>query len=308
MKQGVVLLLEGVNDQSLRRIPVPTGIVEFVSDTEVELLEGGNDSFRTKSAVGDIPRQSFFGLLKGIIKSNLKVLPRRLMKDAIWLVPLAVIWMVLWPLTFNTLMYLPGPIRSLIPIVIFLTATYNGFIGKAAFITVISRTFIPMFRKIRAGQWPAISAKYRETARMLSGIMAQSQRVTLKLFLMFGGLGLIASNVLTRNNKIDKYLVCVLCAIALFDDLSQGAKSPVVKLFSTALRDLPMLAGKTIKVSMNSAYLSLAGFAAGLLLAIVPSVFVTSFYSPAGFISGIVLILAGLGLHLTEGGNAKKQP
>jgi hypothetical protein len=298
MKQGVVLLLEGVNDQSLRRIPVPTGIVEFVSDTEVELLEGGND----------IPRQNFFGLLKGIIKSNLKVLPRRLMKDAIWLVPLAVIWMVLWPLTFNTFMYLPGPIRSLIPIVIFLTATYNGFIGKAAFITVISRTFIPMFRKIRAGQWPAIRAKYRETARMLSGIMAQSQRVTLKLFLMFGGLGLIASNVLTRNNKIDKYLVCVLCAIALFDDLSQGAKSPVVKLFSTALRDLPMLAGKTIKVSMNSAYLSLAGFAAGLLLAIVPSVFVTSFYSPAGFISGIVLILAGLGLHLTEGGNAKKQP
>jgi hypothetical protein len=303
----VVLLSDVVNEQSFRRIPVPLGAVQFVADTEVEMAEGANDSLPTSKIDGDITRQSFFGLLIGIVKSNLQLLPRRLMKDAIWLAPLAVIWLVIWPLTFNNLMYLPGPVQSLIGLIIFLTATYNGFIGKAAFITVISRTFIPMLHKIRAGGWPELKEKYRQTAGMLSGIMAKSQRVTLKLFFIFGGIGLIASNILTRNNKIDKYLVCVLGAVALFDDMSQGAKSPVVKLFATALRDLPMLAGKAIKVSMHSTYLSLSGFALGLICAIVPGFFANSFYSPIGSIFGAVLILIGVGLHLAGDGNAKEQ-
>ncbi|MCX5779776.1 MAG: hypothetical protein NTV45_02935, partial [Firmicutes bacterium] len=87
----------------------------------------------------------------------------------------------------------------------------------------------------------------------------------------------------------------------------QGAKSPMVKLFATGLRDLPLLAGRSIAVSMHTTYLALTGFGLGLLFAIAPSVFVTSFYSPAGFICGIVLMLIGWGLHVTEGGHAQEQ-
>jgi predicted Kef-type K+ transport protein len=79
-----------------------------------------------------------------------------------------------------------------------------------------------------------------------------------------------------------------------------------VKLFATALRDLPMLAGKAIKVSMHSTYLTIAGFALGLFCAFVPGFFVNSFYSPTGSIFGAVLILIGVGLHLAGDGNAKK--
>ena len=39
----------------------------------------------------EMPSQSFIGLIKGIIVANYKAMPRRLLKDAIWIGPLLII-------------------------------------------------------------------------------------------------------------------------------------------------------------------------------------------------------------------------
>jgi hypothetical protein len=285
-------------------IPIPIGSIVLDRETEKEFVEAPID--RKVVSADALPQQSFMGMLKSIIRSNYKGLPKRLLKEIYWLGPLVIIWMGLWTMSPMTLMALPGPLKPLAWFFIFLTATYNGFIGKAAFITVMSRTFIPLIKRIKAGEMNEIKAKYGQTAAMIRTILFKSKRYTLKIFLISAGLGLIASNILTRNNKIDKYLICVLCAVALFDDLSKGKGSPIVRLVSTGLRDLPILAGKKLKVSMQSTYLTVACFAIGLVLAIVPGQFVNTFVSPLGAIFGAVLMIAGIGLHFLEGKNAEK--
>lgn len=288
-------MTEVAEKQSLPRIPIPPKIVtRYIPDPE----DSKDDT---------LPPQSFIGLLKGIVLTNFKAMPRRLLKDIIWLGPLLVVWIVLWTYPTMRISSLPGPLGAIAWALIFLTATYNGFIGKAAFITVISRTFIPLIQRIRRGELAQVKEKYSQTAKIITQLMTKSKMMTLKLFLISGGIGLAVSNILTRNNKADKYLICVLCAIALFNDLSKGKNSPVVRLVSTGLRDLPVLMGKHLKVTLALTYLVIAGFAVGLLLALLPSLFFNSYDSPGGYIFGAVFIVAGIAVHFIGGKNASKQ-
>jgi|GEM_PF-2519515 len=301
-------MTELAEKQSLPGIPIPpkAGIRYFPnaedSADDPEYAAGSQNQSDTES----LPPQSFFSLLKGIIVSNYKAFPKRIVKDIIWVGPLLAVWIGLWTIPYMTVQSLPGPLSSLAMALIFLTATYNGLVGKAAFITVISRTFIPLVKRIRGGELAQIKEKYAQTATIIKKAMAKSKMLTLELFLISGGLGLAASNILTRNNKIDKYLICVLCAVALFNDLSKGKNSPVVRLVSTGLRDMPVLAGMRLKVTLASSYLVITGFAIGLLLALLPSLFFNSYSSPGGFIFGAIFVIAGIAVHFVGGKNAVK--
>ena len=301
-------MTELAEKQSLPRIPTPPSVGERCYPSPADASTEPSDAYDSsnQSDTEAIPNQSFFSMLKGIVMNNFKALPRRLAKDVIWLGPLLVVWVGLWIIPNMKLMTLPAPISGLIMALIFLTATYNGFIGKAAFITVISRTYIPLIQKIRRGEIGQIKEKYAQTATIIKRAMAKSKMLTLEIFLLSGGIGLAVSNILTRNNKIDKYLICVLCAVALFNDLSKGKGSPVVRLVSTALRDMPVLAGMRLKVTLASTYLVITGFAIGLLLALLPSLFFNSYNSPGGYIFGAVFFIAGIAVHFIGGKNAAK--
>jgi hypothetical protein len=287
-------------------IPLPVGTLDIERDFEWEKEEtSGNQGKGPLDILGEMPRQGFLKLLKTVIINNYKTFPKRILKDAIWVLPLAAVWIFLWTINGMTMYTLPGPIRFLAWVGIFLTATYNGFLGKAAFVTVISRTFIPLIKGIAKGERKTIGERYKRTWKLILKLIQTGKTASVKIILLSGGFGLIASNLLTRNNKIDKYFICLLCATALFDDLSKGQGSMVVKLTSAALRDIPMLVGKAIDVNMRTTYLTLSGFAAGLVLAIVPGQFVNSFVSPMGTIFGAVLIVAGAALHFVGDKNAK---
>ncbi|MEI8216816.1 MAG: hypothetical protein WCF96_06930 [Eubacteriales bacterium] len=292
----------------LPKIPTPPSVVTRYYPNPEDSQEDSQVSPNTQNHSNneEMPSQSFIGLIKGIVVANYKALPRRLLKDVIWIGPLLIVWVGLWVLSPMQLLYVPGPIKSIVMFLIFLTATYNGFIGKAAFVTVISRTFIPMFKRVRGGEIAEIKAKYRQTASIIKNAIVKSKTYAIKIFLISGGVGLIASNILTRNNKIDKYLVCVLCAVALFDDMSKGNGSQVVRLVSTGLRDLPIMFGQHLKVTMTTTYLVITGFAIGLLLALLPSLFFNSFTSPGGYIFGAIFCVAGVAFHFVGGKNANK--
>ena len=287
-------------------IPLPVGTLDVEREFEWENDEiAGTQGKESLDILGEMPRQGFLKLLKTVIFNNYKAFPKRILKDAIWVLPLAAVWIFLWTISAMTMYSLPGPISTLAWVGIFLTATYNGFLGKAAFITVISRTFIPLVKGMAKGERKTIGERYKKTWKLILSLIQTGKASSVKIMLLSGGMGLIASNLLTRNNKIDKYLICLLCATALFDDLSKGQSSVVVRLFSAALRDVPMLFGKAVQVTMRTTYLALTGFAAGLVLAIVPGQFVNSFVSPLGAIFGAVLVVAGIALHFVGDKNAK---
>jgi hypothetical protein len=65
-----------------------------------------------------------------------------------------------------------------------------------------------------------------------------------------------------------------------------------------------MMLGQAVSVNMRTTYLWITGFAAGLVLAIVPGQFVNSFYSPMGAIFGAIVLVAGIVLHFVGGKNA----
>ncbi len=294
-----------VQKPAVSMIPIPTGAVESEKDYEWESEEitgiVENDS---QAGMGEMPRQGLWKLLKTIVTSNYKSFPKRILKDLIWVGPLAVVWILLWSINGMTMYTLPGPVGTLAWVAIFLTATYNGFLGKAAFVTVFSRTFIPMMKGIAKGERQAIGARYKKTWKLITNLISTGKQSAAKMMLMSAGVGLIASNLLTRNNKIDKYFICLLCATAIFDDLSKGQGSMVVRLTSAALRDIPMMVGQAVSVNMRTTYLCLTGFAGGLILAIVPGQFVNSFYSPMGAIFGAIVLVAGVVLHFVGGKNA----
>ena len=286
-------------------IPLPTGTLELERDYEWDSEEPiGKVEQGGLEGMGEMPRQGFWKLLKTIVLSNYKSFPKRMLKDVIWVGPLAVVWVLLWTIDAMTLYTLPGPIATLAWVGIFLTATYNGFLGKAAFITVFSRTFIPLIKEIAKGERHSIGVRYKKTWKLIFNLMKTGKLAAAKVMLMSAGVGLIASNLLTRNNKIDKYFICLLCATAIFDDLSKGQGSVVVRLTSAALRDIPMMVGQAVQVTMRTTYLCLTGFAVGLVLAIVPGQFVNSFYSPVGAIFGAIVLVAGIILHFVGGKNA----
>lgn len=296
---------DAVQKPIVSMIPIPTGAPEREQDNEWESEETiGMVAAGTQEGVGEMPRQGLWKLLKTIVLSNYKSFPKRILKDAIWVGPLAIVWVLLWTINGMTMYTLPGFVGTLAWVGIFLTATYNGFLGKAAFITVFSRTFIPLIKGIAKGEKQAIGARYKKTWKLIMNLIKTGKMTAVKVMLMSAGVGLIASNLLTRNNKIDKYFICLLCATAIFDDLSKGQGSMVVKLTSAALRDIPMMLGQAVQVNMRTTYLSLSGFAVGLVFAIVPGQFVNSFYSPMGAIFGVIVLVAGIVLHFVGGKNA----
>lgn len=296
---------DAVQKPAVSMIPIPTGALEQEKDYEWESEETiGKGEAVVQEGMGEMPRQGFWKLLKTIVLSNYKSFPKRILKDAIWVGPLAVVWILLWTINGMTMYTLPGFVGTLAWVGIFLTATYNGFLGKAAFITVFSRTFIPLIKGIARGEKHTIGARYKKTWKLIMNLIKTGKTAALKVMLMSAGVGLIASNLLTRNNKIDKYFICLLCATAIFDDLSKGQGSMVVRLTSAALRDIPMMVGQAVQVNMRTTYLCLTGFAAGLVLAIVPGQFVNSFYSPMGAIFGAIVLIAGVVLHFVGGKNA----
>ncbi len=250
--------------------------------------------------------QHVFGLLAKIVSGAIKALPGRLKRDAVWLIPLAVIWLVIWPMKVMFLMKLPGFIASLIHIIIFLTATYNGFLGKAVFITVLSRSLVPLIKNSKKSGLKTTLTRYQQTTNIIKKAVHQNPVTALKTVLFSAGLALAVSVSLTRNNRIDKYFVCVRAAWALFDDLSRGRKNPVVILVLAALRDLPRLFLKKSNPTMRLAYLTITGFSSGLLLAFIPGMMNNSYTSLSGVYAGLVLIIAGLILHFTSQKPAKE--
>jgi len=268
-----------------KTIPKPLGQTEriFAKSPQDDVLKE-NTPFKL----------AFTPLLMTVIATNYRNLIVRFKRQIHWLVPLIIIWLVLWPVPMFTWYRMPSLFKNIGMFVIFLTATYNGFVGKAVFLTVVSRTLVPWFQKVKKGEGSNILLRLRRVLMLITKILKSKKEFALSLFVMSLGVGLAVSNLLTRNNKIDKYFVCLLLAIGILDDISKGRNNVVLQLFTALVRDSRKLIRSPITTTLRSGYMAAAGFSLGTILAFIPGQFVNSWTSYMGLYFGVVVFVLGI--------------
>lgn len=291
-------------------IPKPLGIIERETTIALDEKPKGDlsESILTQEKGFTM---AFTPLLVEVVGSNYRALIGRMKKNFIWIIPLFIVWMFLWTVPMMKWYTMPVSLHKLGSLLIFLTATYNGFIGKAVFLSTISRTFIPWGRQIKSGQGLQIIKRLQRGITIAVKAIAAGKQHALGLFIASAGLGLFISNILTRNNKIDKYFVCLLFAIAILDDLSKGRGNIVLQMITALIRDIRKVVKSKTVTTLRTGYIAGSGFAVGLALAFIPGQFANSYTSKVGMAMGTVVFVIGIVLMLvfksTGGGHAKSE-
>lgn len=289
-------------------VPIPTGQIEretTISD-ESKLLSETSGYDDSSSALNKGFNMAFLPLLVEVVGLNYKALVGRMKKNIIWIGPLFIIWMILWTVPMMKWYTMPPALHKLGSLIIFLTATYNGFIGKAVYLSTISRNFIPWGKDIKSGRGGALAKRLSRGIGIIVKSIQDGKQHALGLLVASAGLGLFASNILTRNNKPDKYLVCLMLALAIIDDLSKGRGNVVLQMITAIIKDFRKLIQSKTVTTLRSGYIAGAGFALGLSLAFIPGQLANSYYSKVGMVMGTIVFVIGIVLMVvfkSTGGN-----
>jgi hypothetical protein len=239
----------------------------------------------------------FFKVLVKIITDNLKNAVNLIKQHYMWLVPLAALWIWLGSIPMiSTLMNSP-----IIKFAIFITATWNTWIGKAFFAGFIGREIVPFIREVKkSGFMNAVKARVSRLTRTYTVAVkafVKKGKDAFIILLCFGGAGMMLANAISRNNHIDKYLVVFLTALGLSFALSRGLNEPIIQLVRAGWRDIMHLFKKdNSKLTVANLFIAMASFALGMVLSIVFAFvrFSNNFIDFTGYIVGGVLIVAGL--------------
>jgi len=238
----------------------------------------------------------FFKVLLKIITDNLKNAVNLIKQHYMWLVPLAALW--IW---LGSISELSGLFANpIIKFAIFITATWNTWVGKAFFAGFIGREIVPFIREIKkVGFWKALKARVSRLTRTYTVAIkafVKKGKDAFIILLCFGGAGMMLANAISRNNHIDKYLVVFLTALGLSFALSRGLSEPIIKLVRAGWRDLMHLFKKdNSKLTVANLFIAMASFALGMILSIIfafrPLRFSNNFIDFTGYIVGAVLIV-----------------
>jgi hypothetical protein len=111
------------------------------------------------------------------------------------------------------------------------------------------------------------------------------------LMLVGGGLGFMAANFLTRNNRLDKAAVTYLLALALISLLSRGKEGLLFVAVKLAYKDLTSFLKRARPLSDAQVYVLVPAFVLGLLL---NTFFALVKVDNGGYLWGAALLVAGL--------------
>lgn len=283
---------DSIAENLKRRIPpIPTGKIDK-SGTQTQITAGLSDIAKGTA-------DSFVSIAKDLVIKNVKNAPTLALQNVTWLAPLVLIWLFLG--TANRLYLLPGFLSGILSAVIFLTATYNNFVGKALYAGFIGREVVPFIKKGKASGFGATYKEYISKYTKVAGtiLKAFKEKGTNGYLMLagYGGAGFIVSNFLSRNNKSFTYLVCLLTALGIFSSLSRGLNDNVVKLVTALWSDIVSLIKKEKRgASVSSIYVAMSSFAAGLALSVVFwFIRVSNAYTdPTGYIFGSLLIVVSV--------------
>lgn len=212
------------------------------------------------------------------------------------LIPLLIVTVINIALASLSMFSLPGFLKPVVFFLIFITASYNSIIPRTVFWVVIFTAGRTLLRRFRSEGFAKVMHDFRQFPAYLKEARALLGRQAVRLLVVGAGLGFIAANFLSRNNRIDKIAVCFVLAITLIHTLSKGKKG----LFFTAARllykDASALIKKTREFTENHTFVLTSGFILGL---ICNTVFAFIKLDYGGYILGGILFVLGTALVLT---------
>ncbi|MFZ5944728.1 MAG: hypothetical protein ACOYVD_11495 [Bacillota bacterium] len=184
-----------------------------------------------------------------------------------------------------------GIARTLLFMLVFVTSSYNSIIPRTLFWIIVFTIGKTLYRRIRSEGVSKVFADFRTFPGNLLGARKNLGMLSNYILLASGGVGFIAANFLTRNNRFDKVLVTYVIAIALVNTLSKGTKTMLFTALKLIYKDCAGFIKKAGVLTDNKIFILVSGFTLGLLLNSIFGVIKLDF---GGYILGSLLLAAGL--------------
>jgi len=255
------------------------------------------------------------------INMSIKELPKAallyLKTNWIFLASIFIIWITLGVWSYGQTIYKIPIIsqiyklltsKSLGKILVYLTATYNGPVGffdggltpytflvavtgKSAYLLAMTGVVIPSIKSFIRNKDNEMLTYRKSANKLIDTIKSLKKSVRLLGFsLAGGGMALAASNLLTRNGKIDKTFVLILLSFVLFKGLSGVLPSAI----DFIARRIMALFTRFMPGGVGNGFAEYQALRTGGILGFASAVLIGSLGENAGYILGALLILGGI--------------
>lgn len=269
--------------------PNPEKIVKSTPVKSEEIQTEEKTDKKDSGNIWDSPNTIVF--LWRMLKQNIKNIPNYIKRNLIAIITMSIIWLILmvWP-TYR--------LPKIFMILVFLSAAYNNWVAKIMYYIVMTRTIIPMIKKIKKDGPKDILDNIMKTPRIILENFKARGVAAHTVIIIFTGIAIAVSNYLMRNNKIDKYFICLMVGFGLYKAMSEGPKSVPFSFGRIVTRDIFRLMVKESPFDNKLLYVAIAGLAIGFSAgALAISLFCRNFGNLsdyAGYITGGVLIFIGI--------------
>jgi hypothetical protein len=245
-------------------------------------------------------------MLKSIVKNYVRSIPDVALKFLIFIVLLGGSYLFLMTVQTWTL---PGPIVTVVSVLIFLTASWNNAVAKIVYISLILTTGRYFFKRFKKEGVKPVVSEFKSVVPRVKENWSELKDKALWLFLCFGGIGMALSNYLSRNNKIDKYVVSLMLAISLSSTIAKGAQNLSFLFYRVVTRDIAKLFKHPDAVNNAHITIAYAGAAAGLLgaavFAVIGGAAQSAFTDNMGYFLGGAAVVAGIALMIVNRSKAR---
>jgi len=238
-------------------------------------------------------------LLLHIVGQGIRHMPRLM---ATILLPLAVVTVINIALESIPTYSLYGFGKVVVMTLVFLTASYNSVIPRTIFWVIVFTVGRTLLRRVRSEGFGKVVGDFRQFPVNFKASKAILGQLSNALLITGAGLGFFTANFLTRNNRIDKVLVCFVLATALINALSKGKSGLLFTSVKLVYQDLTAMVKSAGKITADHTYLIVSGFILGLLGNTVFAVIKLDF---GGYILGGVLAAFGLFMVLNKNKEVK---
>ena len=191
---------------------------------------------------------------------------------------------------------LGGFLASIVTLLVFLTASYNSIVPKALFWVLVMTIGVKLYHRVKADGMRQVGLELAQFFPNVQRAWTQLAKVAIPILGVGGGLGFVTANFLSRNNRIDKMLVCYVMAISVVDSLSRGTKSMLFLFLQAAFNDYTRLTKRPTLQAINYAYVAGGSFAVALVFNTVFSLLKLDY---GGYIFGLIVIASSVGFGLT---------
>jgi hypothetical protein len=271
------------------KIPSPP-----IADEPHELVEALANGLKMS---GGVKPQGVVSVLKGIIGHNITGIPNRSKNLLILMGVFTVLWTALG--TMNL-----GGFKG---ILIFLTGAYNNFLGKFLVFLGFVDLIIPAVKANKDNKFSDYIKKFYTAADLIKKAYNELKIKSISILIISSGFGLAFSNLLTRNNKMDKYFVCIVSALMIIKSIGAKRKNNLYAIGQGIIFDLIRLTKKKDVPLMELTHLISAGFSFGLVISfMVPYLGSTDYSDPKGYIVGGIITAVGVAYYFFTTKGAQK--